>query len=59
MSFDPPPYAPWQVHRVATSGRYNDSLHTILTEWGLADLHDANAMLDALDEARSRPQREG
>lgn len=45
---------PWTVHRVATSGRYHDALHTILTEWSLADVMDANAILDALDDAAER-----
>jgi hypothetical protein len=39
------------VHRVATAGRYTDSLHTILTEWSLADVYAANAVIDALAAA--------
>ena len=39
------------VHRVATAGRYTDTLHTILTEWSLADVYAANAVIDALAAA--------
>jgi hypothetical protein len=50
-----PPWAteriPWVVHRVATAGRYTDTLHTILTEWSLADVYAANAVIDALAAA--------
>jgi hypothetical protein len=46
-----PGHIPWDVHRVAVSGRYADPLHTILTAWTLADVLDANDVLDALDAA--------
>ena len=49
-----PPEVSWPVHRVATSRRYADSLHVILTEWSLADVWDANAVLDALEDAEAR-----
>jgi hypothetical protein len=39
---------------VATSGKYTDSLHTILTEWSLMDVQEANAVLDAFDDAAER-----
>lgn len=42
------------VHRIATSRRYTDSLHTILTAWTLADVCDANLVLDALEDAEAR-----
>jgi hypothetical protein len=42
----------WPAHRIATSGRYHDSLHTILTEWGLPDIRLANELLDAFEDAR-------
>lgn len=55
VAVDVPPWAteriPWVVHRVATAGRYTDSLHTILTEWSLADVYAANAVIDALAAA--------
>lgn len=49
---------PWMVHRVATSGHYRDSLHTILTEWTLADVYAANQVIDALADAADRASRE-
>jgi hypothetical protein len=49
-----PPGVAWPVHRVATSGRYQDSLHTILTEWSIADVWDANDVLDAMEDAERR-----
>lgn len=42
----------WMIHRVATAGVYNDSLHEILSCWSLDDLADATLMLDALSRAR-------
>jgi len=36
---------------VATSKRYTDSLHTISTKWGVAELLDACRVLDALADA--------
>lgn len=45
---------PWMVHRVATSGHYRDSLHTILTEWTLPDVVAANQIIDALADAEYR-----
>jgi len=36
------------------SRRYSDSLHTILTEWSIANVCDANDVLDALDDAEAR-----
>jgi len=36
------------------SRRYSDSLHVILTEWSLADVCDANDVLDALEDAEAR-----
>lgn len=53
-----PEGVPWPVHRVATSRRYTDSLHTILTEWSLADVWTANAVLDAIEDAERRQQEE-
>jgi hypothetical protein len=49
---------PWLVHRVAVSRRYSDSLHTILTEWSLDDVITANEVLDALDDAADRAEKE-
>lgn len=40
------------IHRVAIS-RYKDPLHTIMTEWSLADVLDANSVLDALEDAEA------
>lgn len=45
---------PWPVWRVATSGRFGDSLHTILNEWTLAGVYAANGVLDALEEAERK-----
>lgn len=41
----------WPIHRVATSGKYQDSLREIEMEWSLTDLWDANAVLDAMTDA--------
>jgi hypothetical protein len=49
---------PWPVWRVATSGRFGDSLHTILHEWTLADVYAANMVIDALAEAEAQAARE-
>ncbi|HSN27243.1 MAG TPA: hypothetical protein VLT45_13200 [Kofleriaceae bacterium] len=39
----------WPIHRIATSQRYTDPLHVIETEWTLADVWDANDVLDELE----------
>lgn len=49
---------PWPVWRVATSGRFSDSLHAILHEWTLADVYAANLVIDALAEAEDRAAKE-
>lgn len=51
-----PSRIPWPLHRVATSGYYSDSLSTISDAWSLADVVDACAVCDALDDARRRAQ---
>jgi len=40
------------------SRRYNDPLATIWSEWTLADVMDANVVLDALEDASSRLNHE-
>lgn len=42
------------MHRVATSRRYTDSLHTILTQWSVVDVFEANLVLDAIEDAEAR-----
>lgn len=49
---------PWPVWRVASSGRFGDSLYTILTEWTLADVYAANQVIDALSAAEQEATRE-
>ena len=49
-----PEEVPWLVHRVATSRRYSDSLHTILTQWSVLDVFEANLVLDAIEDAEAR-----
>ena len=49
---------PWPVWRVATSGRFGDSLHTILNEWTLAQVYAANQVIDALSVAEERASKE-
>jgi hypothetical protein len=49
---------PWIVHRIATSRRYTDSLHTILTEWSLEQVLEANDVLDAIEDAERRAWEE-
>ena len=41
------------VHRIATSRRYSDPLHTIMTRWSLVDVFEANLVLDALEDAEA------
>lgn len=53
MHFELPAEIEWALHRVATSGRYHDSLDTIATRWSLADLFDAHDVLDALEDAEA------
>jgi hypothetical protein len=45
------------VHRIATSRKYSDSLHTILTEWSLAHVWAANDLLDVLEDAEAEALR--
>jgi len=44
------------VHRVATSGYYNDSLTEIMTQWSLSDVVDANIVIDAYEDAKAEAQ---
>lgn len=53
MTITVPGHLFWPAHRVATSGHYHDTLEAILTRWSLADLVDAVAVCDALDDARA------
>lgn len=50
-----PGHVPWPVHRIAVSD-YHESLHVILARWSLADVVDANLVLDGLDAARRKAQ---
>jgi hypothetical protein len=43
----------YALHRVATAKRYADSLHTISTKWGVAELLDACRVLDAQADAEA------
>jgi len=47
----------WPIHRVAVSRRYSDSLHVIETEWSLADVWRANAVLDAIEDAEQEQRK--
>lgn len=52
----------WDIHRIATSGRYAEQLTTIQTQWSLDDLYEAHEVLDMYDEldrrvATHRPRR--
>lgn len=49
-----PPGVLWPLHRVATSGRYHDSLHVISTEWTIEDVFAANDLIDALAAAEGK-----
>lgn len=57
VAIEVPAGVPWPIHRVATSGHYRDPLHTIVTQWSLADVMQANAVIDAI-EAAVRKARE-
>ena len=41
----------YPAHRIATSGKYTDPLHTIETEWSYVDVVLANRFLDAWEDA--------
>lgn len=43
---------------MAVARRYSDSLHTIVTEWSIDDVITANEVLDALDDAADRAEKE-
>jgi len=58
VTIDLPGDVPWEVHRVATSRRYTDPLHTIMTRWSLIDVWRANLVLDALADAEVRAMEE-
>lgn len=53
IRFDVPPDVFWPAHRVATSRRYTDPLHTILTAWSLDQVYDACDVLDAIEGAEA------
>lgn len=59
MTITVPGHLLWPAHRVATSGHYHDTLEAILTRWSLADLVDAVAVCDALDDARAQAAKGG
>ena len=54
--------ASWAVQRIATCGRYNDTLIGIQTTWSLDDLweaHDVLTLYDELDRKAHREQKGG
>ena len=53
MTVQIPGHVPWVVHRIAVSGHYRDTFTGIVSTWSLADVMDANAICDALDDARA------
>jgi hypothetical protein len=42
------------VHRVATSRYYRDSLVEIMTQWSMADVMDANEVIDGLEDVKAQ-----
>jgi hypothetical protein len=58
ISFELPAYIDWRFHRIATSGHYHDGLHTIETEWSLADVFEANEVIDAIEHAQAEAMRQ-
>lgn len=58
MTLEVPGHLPWPVHRVATSGYYRDSLVEIMTQWSLADVINANGVIDAYEDAKARAAEE-
>lgn len=54
MTLQVPARVPWPIHRVATAGYYTDALETICTRWSLVDVVDANAVIDAWEDAKAR-----
>lgn len=56
MTIVVPGHLCWPVHRVATGGVYPDGLAVILHRWTLEDVVDANAVMDALDVARTQKE---
>lgn len=55
-----PPHLAWEwpLHRIATSGLYQDSFHTLCTEWTLLDVLNANDVINAIEAARAEAQKE-
>lgn len=58
MTLEVPGHLPWPVHRVATSGYYRDSFVEIMTQWSLADVINANDVIDAYEDAKARAAEE-
>lgn len=54
MTLELPGDIAWPLHRIATSGKYHDSLHVIESEWSLLDLQQANEVLDAYEDAEAQ-----
>lgn len=47
----------WPAHRIATSGKYHDSLHTILSEWSYLDVMKVNELLDRWESAVTEAEK--
>lgn len=47
-----PTHVDWSVHRIATSELYRVSPHEVRECWTWREVLEANAVLDAFDEAR-------
>jgi hypothetical protein len=41
----------YEIQKIATSGKYNDSYTDIMTTWSITDILDAHDMLDMFEEA--------
>ena len=46
----------WFTHRIASSGRYSDSLEAIEERWSLDDALDAHAVLDAVERTQRKAE---
>lgn len=50
----------WWIHLIASSGRYNDSLHTISHKWSVREITQAHLAIDvwnAIEDNRQKSTR--
>lgn len=48
-----PDFVDWWAHRIASSQHYSDGLADVRDGWNMAELFEAHAVLDVIDEAQT------